>query len=115
MDIQSLIQFMNVIKIHQCSTLSKGQAMNTSLTIKSSDSDVDSGSIDSIINKPLGHIHSIMFWSTEQKQIYNILELKEIPEEIKSVLIGGDYGVGKTIFLGRVKMLIIDISILYHS
>ena len=111
--IKSLIQFINVIRIHKCSTLSKGPAMDTSLTKKSSD--LDSGSINSIINKPLGHIHSIMFWSTEQKQIYNILELKEVPEEIKSLLIGGDYGVGKTIFLGRVKMLIIDISILYHS
>ena len=42
-----------------------GPAMDKSLTSVSK----DPGSIKSIVGKPLGHCHSIIFWSDPQKQI----------------------------------------------
>ena len=46
-----------------------GPAMDKSLTSL----DAKPGSIRSIVGKPLGHCHSIFFWSEQQKQISLLL------------------------------------------
>ena len=51
----------------------KGQAMRPALSEMSSGLELES--IKSIIDKPLGHIHCIMFWSSEQRVLYKILGL----------------------------------------
>ena len=48
-----------------------GPAMDKSLTSVSKDP--QPGSIRSIVGKPLGHCHSIFFWSEQQKQISLLL------------------------------------------
>ena len=48
-----------------------GPAMDKSLTSVSNDA--KPGSIRSIVGKPLGHCHSIIFWSEQQKQISLLL------------------------------------------
>ena len=90
-----------------------GPAMDKSLTSVSKDA--KPGSIRSIVGKPLGHCHSIFFWSEQQKQ-FSLLLGEEYQRQNKyhhnnwlnyflerkqyiSQLLTGDFGTGKTVQL----------------